>query len=132
MNSPAPPGPPTHAPMPHYAPPPGPPGGYARYHPPGGYQGPPPPHPVYTPYGAAPPPAPASAPPAPVAAAEPQKESKFGGLGNTMAHGAAGGKCWYVSILDPGSFTYITTLWFCITGFGAGSAIGSGIINSIF
>ncbi|ESK88797.1 hypothetical protein Moror_17131 [Moniliophthora roreri MCA 2997] len=110
MNSPAPPGPPTHAPMPHYAPPPGPPGGYApRYNPPGGYQGPPPPHPVYTPYSAVPPPAPASAPPAPVAAAEPQKESKFGSLGNTLGHAAAGG-----------------------VGFGAGSAIGSGIVNSIF
>jgi len=38
-----------------------------------------------------------------------KKKSKFGGLGNTMATSAAGG-----------------------LGFGAGAAVGSGIINSIF
>ncbi|KAF8656795.1 hypothetical protein AX16_002347 [Volvariella volvacea WC 439] len=38
-----------------------------------------------------------------------KKKSKFGGLGNTMAHSAAGG-----------------------VGFGAGAAIGSGIVNAIF
>ncbi|KAG7089628.1 hypothetical protein E1B28_011293 [Marasmius oreades] len=103
-------GPPlSRAPIPHYGPPPGPPGpGYGpTYHPPIGYQGPPPgPPQAYPPY-ASPPPAPASAPPAPVA--EPKKESKFGGLGNTLAHSAVGG-----------------------AGFGAGSAVGSGFINSIF
>ncbi|KAF9267692.1 SH3-domain-containing protein [Marasmius fiardii PR-910] len=104
---------PARAPIPHYGPPPGPPGpGYGHtYHPPIGYQGPPPPGPPgppqpYPPY-ASPPPAPASAPPAP--AAEPKKESKFGSLGNTLAHSAVGG-----------------------AGFGAGSAVGSGLINSIF
>jgi hypothetical protein len=38
-----------------------------------------------------------------------EKKSKFGGLKNTMAHSAAGG-----------------------VGFGAGAAIGSGIVNAIF
>ncbi|EJD06422.1 uncharacterized protein FOMMEDRAFT_138398 [Fomitiporia mediterranea MF3/22] len=55
---------------------------------------------------APPPQGPPAAPPPPQA--EPKK-SKFGGLGNTMANSAAGG-----------------------VGFGAGAAVGSGIINSIF
>ncbi|KAH9481728.1 Myosin IC heavy chain [Psilocybe cubensis] len=57
-------------------------------------------------YQTAPPPA------APVTTVqEPEKKQGFfkGGLGNTLAHSAAGG-----------------------VGFGAGSAVGSGIINSIF
>ncbi|KAL5485698.1 hypothetical protein ACEPAI_6739 [Sanghuangporus weigelae] len=50
------------------------------------------------------------APPPPAGAPEPEKKkNKFGGLGNTMATSAAGG-----------------------LGFGAGAAVGSGIINSIF
>ncbi|KAK1233091.1 hypothetical protein PQX77_003731 [Marasmius sp. AFHP31] len=110
--SPSGPPPPSHAPIPHYGPPPGPPGpGYAPpYRPPMGYQGPPPPgppHHYHNPPYATPPPAPASAPPAP--AAEPAKDSKLGGMGNTLAHSAAGG-----------------------LGFGAGSAVGSNLINSIF
>lgn len=53
-------------------------------------------------------------PPAPVQAAPPpavpeKKPSKLGGLGKIMATSAAGG-----------------------LGFGAGSAVGSGIIHSIF
>ncbi|KAL0575084.1 hypothetical protein V5O48_006887 [Marasmius crinis-equi] len=104
--------PPSHAPVPHYAPPPGPPGppgpGYAPpYRPPMGYQGPPPPQQYHAPPYASPPPVPASAPPAPEV--KPQKESKFGGMGNTLAHSAAGG-----------------------LGFGAGSAVGSNLVNSIF
>ncbi|KAH9945497.1 SH3-domain-containing protein [Epithele typhae] len=51
-------------------------------------------------------PAPAQAP---VQQEEPPKKSKFGKLGNTMATSAAGG-----------------------VGFGAGAAIGSGIVNAIF
>ncbi|KAF8515381.1 SH3 domain-containing protein [Hysterangium stoloniferum] len=52
-----------------------------------------------------------SAPPQPPVQQQevPQKKGKFGKYGNTMAHSAAGG-----------------------VGFGAGAAIGSGIINSIF
>ncbi|KAL5526077.1 hypothetical protein ACEPAG_7415 [Sanghuangporus baumii] len=50
------------------------------------------------------------APPPPAPAPVPEKKKhKFGGLGNTMASSAAGG-----------------------LGFGAGAAVGSGIINSIF
>ncbi|KAF9000640.1 hypothetical protein BDQ17DRAFT_1281814 [Cyathus striatus] len=48
-------------------------------------------------------------PSAPTEQPQEPKKSKFGGLGNTLAHSAAGG-----------------------VGFGAGSAVGSGIINSIF
>jgi len=40
---------------------------------------------------------------------EPPKKSRFGGMGNTLAQSAVGG-----------------------LGFGAGSAVGSGVINSIF
>jgi len=40
---------------------------------------------------------------------QPPKKSRFGGMGNTLAQSAVGG-----------------------VGFGAGSAVGSGIINSIF
>ncbi|KAF5386032.1 hypothetical protein D9615_002499 [Tricholomella constricta] len=84
---------------------------YAPYQPPSGYQGPPPPSQGYAPYGgplpSGPPvnaPPPADQPPAG------ENKNKFGGkLGNTLAHAAVGG-----------------------VGFGAGSAVGSGIINSIF
>lgn len=82
---------------------------YPSYQPAGGYQ-PPPPGGVYNPYGG---PAQPQSPPAnvPVASSEqPPKKSKFGGkFGSTLAHSAVGG-----------------------VGFGAGSAVGSGIINSIF
>lgn len=87
---------------------------------PSSYNAPPPPPPSWNgppqPYNAynekpqpqqqvyAPAPAPVQAPPEPE-----KKKSKFGGLGTTMANSAAGG-----------------------VGFGAGAAIGSGIINSIF
>jgi hypothetical protein len=40
---------------------------------------------------------------------QPPKKNRFGGLGNTLAQSAAGG-----------------------VGFGAGSAVGSGIVNSLF
>jgi len=40
---------------------------------------------------------------------QPPKKKRFGGLGNTLAQSAAGG-----------------------VGFGAGSAVGSGIVNSLF
>ncbi|KAF5367035.1 hypothetical protein D9758_004018 [Tetrapyrgos nigripes] len=93
------------APMGYHSPPPGPPS-YVSPPPPGGYG--PPPNQVYNPYMNPP-----GAPPpqqAPPPTEEPSKKpSRFGGLGNTMAQSAAGG-----------------------VGFGAGSAVGSGIINSIF
>ncbi|GLB37117.1 putative SH3-domain-containing protein [Lyophyllum shimeji] len=82
-------------------------GPYPSYQPPGGYQGPPPPGQAYTPYGGPPPAAPG--PNAPANTEDPPKKGKFGGLGNTVAHAAAGG-----------------------VGFGAGNAIGSGLIHSIF
>ncbi|KAJ3822569.1 SH3 domain-containing protein [Lentinula raphanica] len=99
-----------------YAPPTGPPGpGSNGYGPPpsGYYQSPPPPQ-GYSPYPYAPPGPPqpgpvvmsASAPPAPM---EQPKKSKFGGMGNTLATAAVGG-----------------------LGFGAGSAIGADVVNSIF
>ncbi|KAG5342945.1 hypothetical protein C0989_005894 [Termitomyces sp. Mn162] len=101
-----------------YAPPGGytPPGGYA---PTGGYTGPPPPVQAYTPY--------ASQPGYPPGSSDynkdhkegkdhqdkdkdhDKKKHKMGGLGETFATAAVGG-----------------------VGFGAGSAIGSGIIDSIF
>ncbi|EJF55843.1 SH3-domain-containing protein [Dichomitus squalens LYAD-421 SS1] len=93
----------------YYAPPPpGPPQPY--------YQGPAPDYnnektSMYQPAYA--PPAPVQAPQPPVQQVvvqqEPPKKSKFGKLGNTMATSAAGG-----------------------VGFGAGAAIGSGIVNAIF
>ncbi|KAI0726010.1 SH3 domain-containing protein [Fomitopsis betulina] len=84
--------------------------------------GPPPSEkPVYRPFGAVysgydqPPPAPVAAP-APINSVglqqdpgQEKKKSKFGKLGDTMANSAAGG-----------------------VGFGAGAAIGSGIVNAIF
>ncbi|KAI0701223.1 SH3 domain-containing protein, partial [Cytidiella melzeri] len=103
-------GPPVNIPAPYSQPPAGPP---QPSGPLGGYRNE---RPVYKPFGATyqavdqPPPA-----NAPVAnsvglqqAPEPKK-SRFGGLGNTMANSAAGG-----------------------VGFGAGAAIGSGIVNAIF
>jgi len=71
------------------------------------YQMPPPPNQqvAYNPYMAQPP-GNVIAQPEPE---QPHKKSRFGGLGNTLAQSAAGG-----------------------VGFGAGSAVGSGIINSIF
>ncbi|KAK7454505.1 hypothetical protein VKT23_011259 [Stygiomarasmius scandens] len=91
---------------PNYQPPPGPPIGYQP--PPAPYGGPPPPT-VYNPYMN--PPAPPPPQPVPAQAQQPPEKppSRWGGLGNTMATSAAGG-----------------------VGFGAGSAVGSGIINSIF
>ncbi|KAI0774970.1 SH3 domain-containing protein [Trametes elegans] len=67
---------------------------------------------MYQPQPYAPlPPAPVQSPPVQVVQQEqqPPKKNKFGKLGSTMANSAAGG-----------------------VGFGAGAAIGSGIINSIF
>ncbi|CAA7266891.1 unnamed protein product [Cyclocybe aegerita] len=102
--------PPMHFPNapPYGAPPP------QRYPPPQqNYYGPPPPQgpppgAQYPPYSGPPPPAPAQ--PA-VANAEPPKKEGFlsGGLGNTLAHSAVGG-----------------------AGFGAGSALAGGLVNSIF
>ncbi|KAG6820977.1 hypothetical protein H0H93_008606 [Arthromyces matolae] len=95
------------------------PGGYAPpaggYAPMGGYQGPPPPGPAYTPYGT--PGAPSHGAPGKEGKAgkehkegkDKDKKNKGGGLGETLAHAAVGG-----------------------VGFGAGSAIGSGIIDSLF
>ncbi|KAJ7284620.1 SH3 domain-containing protein [Mycena rebaudengoi] len=104
--------------QPTYQPPQGPPMGYSTYdtyQTPSGYQASyqPPPGPQY-PYG---PPlpsavqqAPTPAPAAPAPAEQPAKqEGKLGGLKNTLAHAAAGG-----------------------VGFGAGNAVGSGLVNSIF
>ncbi|KAJ7178865.1 hypothetical protein C8R43DRAFT_974515, partial [Mycena crocata] len=101
--------------QPAYGPPGGPPPQqYGNYGgpPPGG---PPPPH-QYGSYGPpppgasyGPPPAAQAPPPAAAPAPVPEKPSKMSGLGNTLAHSAVGG-----------------------VGFGAGSAVGSGIINSIF
>ncbi|KAJ7086059.1 SH3 domain-containing protein [Mycena belliarum] len=95
---------------PYQAPPP-PPGG-GGYQP--MYQAPPGPPQMGGPYNNYGPPPPIALPPqAPSQAPPPeqpsQKPSKMGGLGNTLAHSAVGG-----------------------VGFGAGSAVGSGIINSIF
>ncbi|KIJ62756.1 hypothetical protein HYDPIDRAFT_176231 [Hydnomerulius pinastri MD-312] len=93
---------------PHQYPSPGPPqhypppGGAPGYYPPGG----PTPNAMYNSY-MAPPSGPP--PPQPSPQQQPPKKSKFGGLGQTMANSAAGG-----------------------VGFGAGAAVGSGIINSIF
>jgi len=78
--------------------------------PPVPYQmGPPPNQQVaYNPYLAQPPGN--VGPPVPEPAPEqPPKKSRFGGMGNTLAQSAVGG-----------------------VGFGAGSAVGSGLINSIF
>ncbi|EDR08500.1 uncharacterized protein LACBIDRAFT_326986 [Laccaria bicolor S238N-H82] len=92
------------------------------YPPPSQYQGPPnqyqaPPNPYYQgsgqgnpypQYGAPPPPSRPST--VIVEQQQPPKKHKFGGsLGNTLAHSAAGG-----------------------VGFGAGSAIGGGIIDALF
>ncbi|KZT68769.1 SH3-domain-containing protein [Daedalea quercina L-15889] len=102
-------------PMPVYAPPP------QQYGPPQPYAAGPPPSekPAYRPFGATyagydqPPPVQA---PAPVNSmglqqdpGQEKKKSKFGRLGDTMATSAAGG-----------------------VGFGAGAAIGSGIVGAIF
>ncbi|KAI0671973.1 SH3 domain-containing protein [Trametes maxima] len=103
--SPAPP-PPSMPMMPSYQPPPGPPQPYGMM---------PEKAPMYQPpYGGPPPGAMQPAPPVQVVQVqqqeqEPPKKNKFGKLGSTMATSAAGG-----------------------VGFGAGAAIGSGIINSIF
>ncbi|KAK0469944.1 SH3 domain-containing protein [Desarmillaria tabescens] len=98
--------PPPNAPYsnPLYQPPPGPPVGYGP--PPSQYNAP---YPAYQP----PPPQPAPTQVTTQVTVEEPKKSKFGlgggGLKNTLAHSAVGG-----------------------VGFGAGSAVGSGIINSIF
>ncbi|KAF8553977.1 SH3-domain-containing protein [Imleria badia] len=78
-----------------------------HYPPPGGYYPPTGPPPGAVNYSYVPPPGPPT--PQPVAQQAPAKKSKFGGLGQVMAQSAAGG-----------------------AGFGAGAAIGSGIVNSIF
>ncbi|KIK62595.1 hypothetical protein GYMLUDRAFT_42056 [Collybiopsis luxurians FD-317 M1] len=105
------------APQPSYPqsyPPPGGPPPPGAYGPPptGYYQPPPPPMGGYGSYGPPPGPVPvmvsASAPPAPIAD-DPPKKSRFGGMGNTLATAAVGG-----------------------LGFGAGSAVGSDVVNSIF
>ncbi|KAJ7116349.1 SH3 domain-containing protein [Mycena epipterygia] len=100
--------------QPPYQPPPGAYPGPGYQPPPGGYQPayqpPPGPPQMGGPYNAYNGPPPAQAPQ--VAAPPPQqppKKGNFGGLGNTLAQSAVGG-----------------------VGFGAGSAVGSGIINSIF
>ncbi|KAG2074180.1 SH3-domain-containing protein [Suillus decipiens] len=113
------PGPPQYSPsqavQQQYPPPPGPPpgpppSGYHPSGPPAGGYTPPsgPPGPPYNPYlGNSPGPG-----PVPVAQPVPQqppKKSRFGNLGSTMAQSAAGG-----------------------LGFGAGAAIASDIVNSIF
>ncbi|KAJ4480115.1 SH3-domain-containing protein [Lentinula aciculospora] len=100
-------------PLPGGPPPPGPgPSGYGPPLPSGYYQTPPPPQ-GYNSYSYSPTPPPpdpvvvsASAPPAPV---DQPKKNKFGGMGNTLATAAVGG-----------------------LGFGAGSAIGADVVNSIF
>ncbi|RDB16663.1 Class E vacuolar protein-sorting machinery protein HSE1 [Hypsizygus marmoreus] len=81
------------------------------YQPPSGYQGPPPQGQGYLPYSSAPPPMGPTPQPESQSPAEQQpKKSKFGGkFGSTLAHSAVGG-----------------------VGFGAGSAVGSGLIHSIF
>ncbi|KAJ3886763.1 SH3 domain-containing protein, partial [Lentinula edodes] len=100
-----------------YGPPPGgygpPPGGYGPPPPSGYYQSSPPQPPPqgYNSYSYAPPPpgpviVSASAPPAPM---DQPKKNRFGGMGNTLATAAVGG-----------------------LGFGAGSAIGADVVNSIF
>ncbi|KIJ52656.1 hypothetical protein M422DRAFT_43481 [Sphaerobolus stellatus SS14] len=72
---------------------------------------PPPPQSGYAPvqFHAPPPPAPGPVSQAPPPPQAPPKKHKFGKLGNTLANSAAGG-----------------------VGFGAGAAVGSGIINAIF
>ncbi|KAJ7454815.1 hypothetical protein FB451DRAFT_1342415 [Mycena latifolia] len=109
-NQPAPYQPPTGAYSgPGYQPPPPPPtGGYQpMYQPP---PGPPQMGVQYNSYGGPPPPvAQPLQGPAPAAEQPPKKPGKFGNLGNTLAQSAAGG-----------------------VGFGAGSAVGSGIVNAIF
>ncbi|KAE9389313.1 hypothetical protein BT96DRAFT_1003354 [Gymnopus androsaceus JB14] len=100
--------PPPSGPPGHYGPPgpPGPPPGGYYQQPPYPYQSPPPPGPMqYQPPIIA---QSASAPPAPLPA-DPPKKNRFGGMGNTLATAAVGG-----------------------LGFGAGSAIGSDVVNSIF
>ncbi|PBK75490.1 SH3-domain-containing protein [Armillaria solidipes] len=94
--------PPPTAPYPLYQPPMGPPTGYGP--PPSQYNSS---YPAYQP----PPPQPAPTQVTTQVTVEEPKKSKFGGGGlkNTLAHSAVGG-----------------------VGFGAGSAVGSGIINSIF
>ncbi|KAJ7352482.1 SH3 domain-containing protein [Mycena albidolilacea] len=120
--------PPSGPPQAAYQPPPGPPqqgGQYNSYGgpPPNSYGGPPQNSyggPLQNSYGGPPPNAYGAPPPlapkpseAPAAAAPPpagpQKESKFGKYGGIVASSAAGG-----------------------LGFGAGSAVGSNIVNSIF
>ncbi|KAF7789730.1 hypothetical protein EIP86_000676 [Pleurotus ostreatoroseus] len=101
-------GPPAQPMVPYSSPPPGPPGGYTPNYM-DNKQG-------YPPYGSSyPPPAPVAMqvapapPPQPVVVQEQPKKHRFGQLGNTMANAAAGG-----------------------VGFGAGAAIGGGIIDAIF
>ncbi|KIJ14293.1 hypothetical protein PAXINDRAFT_100262 [Paxillus involutus ATCC 200175] len=92
------------SPQPKQYPSPAPP---QQYPPPGGVAGYyPPGGPPYNAYMAPP-----SGPPAPqpMPQQQPPQKNKFGGLGQTMAQSAAGG-----------------------VGFGAGAAIGGGLINSIF
>ncbi|KIK98698.1 hypothetical protein PAXRUDRAFT_823613 [Paxillus rubicundulus Ve08.2h10] len=93
------------SPQPKQYPSPAPP---QQYSPPAGAAGYyPPGGPSYNPYMAPP-----SGPPAPQPMPQqqpPPQKNKFGGLGQTMAQSAAGG-----------------------VGFGAGAAIGGGLINSIF
>jgi len=76
-------------------------------YPAGGYYPPAGPPPGTANYSYEPPPAPPT--PQPVPQQAPAKKNKFGGLGQIMAQSAAGG-----------------------AGFGAGAAVGGGIINSIF
>ncbi|KAG7451016.1 SH3-domain-containing protein [Guyanagaster necrorhizus] len=89
---------------PVYQPPLGPPAPMGYGPPPSQYN---PPYPAYQP----PPPQPAPTQVTTQVTVEEPKKSKFGGgdLKNTLAHSAVGG-----------------------VGFGAGSAVGSGIINAIF
>ncbi|KAN0092811.1 SH3 domain containing protein [Tylopilus felleus] len=79
-----------------------------QYPPPGGYYSSPagPPPGAVTNYSYGPP---AGAPPAQGGGQAPERKGRFGGLGQIMAQSAAGG-----------------------AGFGAGAAVGSGIVNSIF
>ncbi|KAJ7721714.1 SH3 domain-containing protein [Mycena maculata] len=107
---------PNQPPQPAYQPPPGPYPGPPKYQSPGGYQpsyqpppGPPRMGSQYNSYGGPPPQAPVIVQQAPPPADAPPKKHKFGNLGNTLAQSAAGG-----------------------VGFGAGSAVGSGIVNAIF
>ncbi|KAF9484361.1 SH3-domain-containing protein [Pholiota conissans] len=91
--------------------PPYPPYQYQHQPPQNSYYGPPPGAP-YPPYQGGPQPVPNQpAPNVVVNAAEPKKKHGFlqGSMGNTLAHSAVGG-----------------------VGFGAGSAVGGGIINALF